>query len=150
MGKEKRITIRLCDRTMMIIDELTEHANVTKSAFIRYIIDRTLDKLIAKEGYIDENKTKVLITHPASAGHGLNLQAGGHIIVWFGVTWSLELYQQANARLHRQGQTKPVMIYHLITKGTMDERVMKAIANKENGQNAMIDAVRAIMNDGNG
>ena len=98
----------------------------------------------------NEGKTKVLITHPASAGHGLNLQAGGHIIVWFGVTWSLELYQQANARLHRQGQTKPVMIYHLITKGTMDERVMKAIANKENGQNAMIDAVRAIMNEGNG
>lgn len=97
----------------------------------------------------NEGKTKVLITHPASAGHGLNLQAGGHIIVWFGVTWSLELYQQANARLHRQGQTKPVMIYHLITKGTMDERVMKAIANKENGQNAMIDAVRAIMNEGN-
>ena len=98
----------------------------------------------------NEGKTKVLITHPASAGHGLNLQAGGHIIVWFGVTWSLELYQQANARLHRQGQTKPVMIYHLITKGTMDERVMKAIANKENGQNAMIDAVRATMNEGNG
>ena len=98
----------------------------------------------------NEGKTKVLITHPASAGHGLNLQAGGHIIVWFGVTWSLELYQQANARLHRQGQTKPVMIYHLITKGTMDERVMKAIANKENGQNAMIDAVRAIINEGNG
>lgn len=98
----------------------------------------------------NEGKTRVLITHPASAGHGLNLQAGGHIIVWFGVTWSLELYQQANARLHRQGQTKPVMIYHLITKGTMDERVMKAIANKENGQNAMIDAVRAIMNEGNG
>lgn len=98
----------------------------------------------------NEGKTKVLITHPASAGHGLNLQAGGHIIVWFGVTWSLELYQQANARLHRQGQTKPVMIYHLITKGTMDERVMKSIANKENGQNAMIDAVRAIMNEGNG
>lgn len=98
----------------------------------------------------NEGKTKVLITHPASAGHGLNLQAGGHIIVWFGVTWSLELYQQANARLHRQGQTKSVMIYHLITKGTMDERVMKAIANKENGQNAMIDAVRAIMNEGNG
>jgi SNF2 family DNA or RNA helicase len=98
----------------------------------------------------NEGKTKVLITHPASAGHGLNLQAGGHIIVWFGVTWSLELYQQANARLYRQGQTKSVMIYHLITKGTMDERVMKAIANKENGQNAMIDAVRAIMNEGNG
>ena len=58
MGKEKRIAIRLCDRTMMIIDELTEHANVTESAFIRYIIDRTLDKLIDKEGYIDENKTR--------------------------------------------------------------------------------------------
>ena len=151
------------DAKIEALEELVEAASgdpVLVFYSYRHDADRIMESLkkydpVMLEGEKDisdwnEGKTKVLITHPASAGHGLNLQAGGHIIVWFGVTWSLELYQQANARLHRQGQTKPVMIYHLITKGTMDERVMKAIANKENGQNAMIDAVRAIMNEGNG
>lgn len=88
-------------------------------------------------------KIKLLLAHPASCGHGLNLQAGGHIIVWFGPTWSLELYQQANARLNRQGQTKPVMIYHLIAEGTADERVMKALDEKSTTQSALIECVKA-------
>lgn len=88
-------------------------------------------------------KIQVLLAHPASAGHGLNLQAGGNIIVWFGHTWSLELYQQANARLHRQGQTETVVIHHLVTEGTMDEAVMKALENKAVGQEALIEAVKA-------
>jgi len=88
-------------------------------------------------------KIDILLAHPASTAYGLNLQAGGHIIVWFGLTWSLELYQQANARLYRQGQDKPVIIHHLVAKGTMDESVMKAIKNKAAGQDALLEAVKA-------
>lgn len=84
----------------------------------------------------------MLLAHPASAGYGLNLQAGGHIIVWYGLTWSLEQYQQANARLYRQGQTEPVIIHHLVTTGTMDEQVMKALANKEAGQDKLLEALK--------
>lgn len=85
----------------------------------------------------------VLLAHPASAGHGLNLQAGGRTIVWFGLNWSLELYQQANARLDRQGQTKPVKVYHITTQGTIDTDVMRALAEKSAGQQGLIDAVKA-------
>ena len=91
----------------------------------------------------NSKKVRLMIAHPASAGHGLNLQAGGNIIVWFGLTWSLELYQQANARLDRQGQTKPVMIYKLICAGTMDEEVSAAIDRKADGQSALMAAVKA-------
>lgn len=92
----------------------------------------------------DWNKGKVpmMLAHPASAGYGLNLQAGGHIIVWYGLTWSLEQYQQANARLYRQGQTEPVIIHHLVTTGTMDEQVMQALANKEAGQDKLLEALK--------
>ena len=84
-----------------------------------------------------------MLAHPASAGHGLNLQAGGNIIIWFGLTWSLELYSQANARLYRQGQKQNVIIHHLVSKGTMDEDVMKALEGKEVGQEALLNAVKA-------
>ena len=85
----------------------------------------------------------MLLAHPASTAYGLNLQAGGNIIVWYGLTWSLEQYQQANARLYRQGQDKPVIINHLVTKGTMDEQVMKALQSKVAGQDALLAAVKA-------
>ena len=88
-------------------------------------------------------KIPMLLAHPASAGHGLNLQAGGHIVVWFGLTWSLELYQQANARLHRQGQKHGVIIHHLVAEGTVDEEVMRALLNKAVGQDALLAAVKA-------
>ncbi|MEG2656099.1 MAG: DEAD/DEAH box helicase [Clostridium sp.] len=91
----------------------------------------------------NEGKTNILLLHPASAGHGLNLQYGGNVIVWFGLTWSLELYQQANARLHRQGQKETVIIHHLISKGTVDEDVMKSLGNKEINQNVLLEAVKA-------
>lgn len=81
------------------------------------------------------------LIHPASAGHGLNLQAGGHLLVWFSLTWSLELYQQTNARLYRQGQTQPVTITHLATTATLDEAVLKALETKNTTQAALIDAV---------
>ena len=91
----------------------------------------------------NEGKIQVALLHPASAGHGLNLQYGGNIIVWFGLTWSLELYQQANARLFRQGQKETVIINHLIAKGTVDEDVMNALANKEIDQNKLLESVKA-------
>lgn len=85
----------------------------------------------------------ILLAHPASAGHGLNLQAGGNIIVWFALTWSLELYQQANARLYRQGQENNVIVHHLVTEGTVDEDVMLALEGKAEGQDALLEAVKA-------
>lgn len=91
----------------------------------------------------NSGKIAVLLAHPAGAGHGLNLQVGGHIIVWFGLPWSSELYLQANARLYRQGQGKPVIIHHLIAKGTMDEDVVKALTDKVNKQDALMQAVKA-------
>jgi SNF2 family DNA or RNA helicase len=91
----------------------------------------------------NDGEIQVALLHPASAGHGLNLQYGGNIIVWFGLTWSLELYQQANARLHRQGQKETVIIHHLIAKGTVDEDVMNALANKEINQDMLLEAVKA-------
>jgi len=91
----------------------------------------------------NEGKVKVALIHPASAGHGLNLQDGGSTIIWFGLTWSLELYQQMNARLWRQGQKNTVVIHHIITKGTHDEDVMKALEQKNIRQSDLIEAVKA-------
>lgn len=84
----------------------------------------------------------MLIAHPASVGHGLNLQAGGNIVVWYGLTWSLERYQQLNARLHRQGQTEPVIVHHIITKDTVDETVLAALERKDTTQRALLDAMK--------
>ena len=88
-------------------------------------------------------KIQLAIAHPASCGHGLNLQSGGSTIVWFGLTWSLELYQQANARLYRQGQKNTVVVHHIITKGTVDEKVMTALKNKDIGQASLMEAIKA-------
>ena len=91
----------------------------------------------------------VALAHPASIGHGLNLQDGGHIIVWYGLTWSLELYQQANERLNRPGQKNVCVVYHLILKGTHDARVLEALKNKDKGQAAALEALRLeIMKEG--
>ena len=86
---------------------------------------------------------QILLAHPASAGHGLNLQAGGHTAVWFGLPWSLELYEQGNGRIHRQGQERPVVVYHLVTTDTIDEDVIAALDDKAAGQEALLNAVRA-------
>jgi SNF2 family DNA or RNA helicase len=88
-------------------------------------------------------KIKIFLAHPASAGHGLNLQAGGHIVIWFGITWSLELYQQANARLNRQGQTEAVRIYHIITEKTVDERVLEVLNGKNIRQEELLKKLKA-------
>ncbi len=87
-------------------------------------------------------RIRLLLAHPASVGYGLNLQAGGHTIVWYSLPWSLELYQQANARLHRQGQTMPVIVHHLVAAGTVDEQVMKSLKKKDMSQAALMDALK--------
>ena len=92
----------------------------------------------------NKGELPVALIHPASAGHGLNLQSGGSTLVWFGITWSLELYQQTVARLYRQGQeSRTVTIIHILTQGTVDEKIMKALADKDSTQSALIDAVKA-------
>jgi SNF2 family DNA or RNA helicase len=109
---------------------------------IRERIDcRTLDKPEDIDAW-NRGEIPVALAHPASIGHGLNLQDGGHIIIWFGLTWSLELYQQANERLNRPGQKNVCRIYHLILAGTHDERVLKSLYNKDQGQAAAIEALR--------
>ena len=90
----------------------------------------------------NNKEIQVLLAHPASAGHGLNLQYGGNTVIWFGTDWSLELYQQANARLHRQGQSRPVNVYHLITENTIDEDVIKSLASKSSGQESLMKAIK--------
>lgn len=93
----------------------------------------------------NEGRIQVLLAHPASVGHGLNLQAGGNIIIWYGLTWSLELYQQANARLYRQGQKNSVIIHHLVAEGTVDEHVMEVLQTKDKGQLGLLQAVKAMI-----
>ena len=88
-------------------------------------------------------KIGMLLAHPASAGHGLNLQRGGSVLVWFGLNWSLELTQQFNGRLHRQGQKKPVRVISLVAEGTIDERVVDVLKNKDATQKNLIDALKA-------
>ncbi len=92
----------------------------------------------------NKGQIKMLLAHPASAGHGLNLQHGGSIIVWFGLNWSLELYQQFNGRLHRQGQTKPVRVVHIVADGCIDDKVMLAIENKAETQQELLNALKLI------
>lgn len=146
--------VELHDRKLDALEDIIESAN-GKPLLVAYWFKHDLQR-IKKRFDVKEIKTSkdiidwnngnipVAVIHPASAGHGLNLQAGGSTLVWFGLTWSLELYQQTNARLWRQGQTSgTVVIEHIITKGTIDERILKALSLKEVTQNALIDAVKA-------
>ena len=90
----------------------------------------------------NEGKVPILLAHPASAGFGLNLQDGGHIMAWYGLPWSLEQYLQAVARLQRQGQKYPVMIYHIVAAGTVDEQVVRSLAAKDMTQSTMINILK--------
>jgi SNF2 family DNA or RNA helicase len=103
----------------------------------------TLDKDPETINRWNRGEIKMLLAHPASAGHGLNLQAGGSLCVWFGLVWSLELYQQFNARLHRQGQTKPVRVVHIVAQGCIDERVLQVLASKDASQRDLLRALKA-------
>jgi SNF2 family DNA or RNA helicase len=91
----------------------------------------------------NDRKIDILLAHPASAAYGLNLQQGGNHVIWFGLNWSLELYQQANKRLHRQGQTEKVIIHHLTVAGGVDEDVAKALENKTSTQDQLMLALKA-------
>jgi SNF2 family DNA or RNA helicase len=147
------------DRKLDALEDLIEAAN-GKPVLVAYWFKHDLERISArlKDRHIsftkldtsdsiaswNEGQWPVALIHPASAGHGLNLQSGGSTIIWFGLTWSLELYQQANARLWRQGQkAETVVLHHIIAKDTIDERVMKALSAKDKTQTALIDAVKA-------
>ena len=152
-GEEQSVH-HIHDEKLNALEDLIESAN-GKPVLVAYWFKHDLARIKAKFPFVREIKTdadirawnrgeiEVGIIHPASAGHGLNLQTGGSTLIWFGLTWSLELYQQTNARLYRQGQKNTVVIHHIVTKGTIDERVLKALEKKEKTQNSLIDAVKA-------
>ena len=146
------------DRKLDALEDIIEAAQgpILLCYWFKHDLERITKKLdelkveyarISSDGSIrmwNEGKFQVGLIHPASAGHGLNLQAGGNHIVWFGLTWSLELLEQTNARLWRQGQrAETVVVQYLVTAGTIDERILDAISKKEKDQNALIDAVKA-------
>lgn len=145
--------VEIHDRKLDALEDIIESMN-GKPLLIAYWYRHDLERIKIRfsvreiktsENISDWNKGKipVALIHPASAGHGLNLQNGGSTLVWFGLTWSLELYQQTNARLYRQGQKNTVVIQHIITKGTIDEQILKALQKKDKTQADLIDAVRA-------
>ena len=150
---ERGAVVKIHDRKLDALEDVIEAANgkpVLVAYWFKHDLDRILHRFPAEKldsaasiRRWNDGEIQLAVIHPASAGHGLNLQAGGSTLVWFGLTWSLELYQQTNARLWRQGQKDTVVIHHIIAKGTIDEQVMLALANKETGQAALIDAVRA-------
>ena len=152
-GEEQSVH-HIHDEKLNALEDLIESAN-GKPVLVAYWFKHDLARIKAKFPFVREIKTdadirawnrgeiEVGVIHPASAGHGLNLQTGGSTLIWFGLTWSLELYQQTNARLYRQGQKNTVIIHHIVTKGTIDERVLKALEKKEKTQNSLIDAVKA-------
>lgn len=146
---------RIHEHKLDALEEIIEFANgnpVLIAYWYQHDIARILNRiksvrqLKSSKDIADWNAGRIPVAalHPASAGHGLNLQAGGNTLVWFGLTWSLELYQQTNARLWRQGQeADTVVIHHIITKDTIDEQIMAALQRKDRTQSALIDAVKA-------
>lgn len=144
--------VRIHDRKVEALEEIVDTAAEPVLVFysFRHDLDSIRERLPAAktlEGPADiaawnRGEIRVLLAHPASVGYGLNLQEGGHVIVWYGLTWSLELYQQANARLYRQGQEKPVIVHHLIAEGTVDEQVMRALQSKDTSQRALLEALK--------
>lgn len=150
---DERNPIRIHDRKLDALEDLVEAANgkpVLIAYWFKHDLARMKERLSIREirsssDIIDWNAGRIPVAaiHPASAGHGLNLQAGGSVLIWFGLTWSLELYQQTNARLWRQGQKHTVIIEHIVTEGTIDEQVMRALQSKNKTQEALIAAVKA-------
>ena len=155
---EEKEVFHIHDRKLDALQDQIEGAN-GKPVLVAYWYNHDL-KRIRERFKVREIKTSkdikdwnngdipVAVIHPASAGHGLNLQNGGSTLIWFGLTWSLELYQQTNAKLHRQGQTDTVIIHHIITRETIDEDVMKALRLKEKTQASLIDAIKARLGGG--
>lgn len=151
---EEGEVISIHDKKLDALEDVIEGAN-GKPLLVAYWFKHDLERMKKRftglreirssKDITDWNEGKITVAaiHPASAGHGLNLQRGGSVLVWFGLTWSLELYQQTNARLWRQGQKDMVIIHHIVTKGTIDEQVMRALKRKDRTQEALIDAVKA-------
>lgn len=149
---ENGSAVRIHDRKLDALEDLIEAANgkpVLIAYWFKHDLERIqerfqVERLDSADSILRWNRGEipVAVIHPASAGHGLNLQAGGSTLVWFGMTWSLELYQQTNARLWRQGQQNTVVINHIVTKDTIDEQVMASLKRKDRTQSALIDAVR--------
>ena len=151
--------IAIHERKLEALEDIIEAANgkpVLVAYWFRHDLERITERLhklkipcsrLDTDGSIrrwNAGEIPAALIHPASAGHGLNLQGGGNTLVWFGLTWSLELYQQTVARLWRQGQkSEIVVVQHIITKGTIDEQIMKALSEKDTTQAALIDAVKA-------
>jgi SNF2 family DNA or RNA helicase len=145
--------VEIHDRKLEALEDIIESMNgkpLLIAYWYRHDLGRIKSRFSVREIKTSEDisdwndgKIPVALIHPASAGHGLNLQNGGSTLVWFGLTWSLELYQQTNARLYRQGQKNTVVIQHIITKGTIDEQILKALQKKNKTQADLIDAVRA-------
>lgn len=155
---EDREVFHIHDRKLDALEDLIEGAN-GKPVLVAYWFNHDLDRIKGRFKVREIKTSKdirdwnngdipVAVIHPASAGHGLNLQSGGSTLVWFGLTWSLELYQQTNARLWRQGQKETVVIHHIIAKDTIDEDVMRALKLKEKTQDDLIDAVKARIGGG--
>lgn len=151
-GEDKKV-LEVHDKKLDALEDLIEATN-GKPVLVVYWFKHDLERIKKRfsireiKSTIDikdwnDGEVPVAVIHPASAGHGLNLQAGGSTLIWFGLTWSLELYQQTNARLWRQGQKETVVINHIIAKGTIDEDVMKALNKKEVSQEALLEAVKA-------
>lgn len=146
-------SIHIHDRKLDALEDLIEGANgkpVLVAYWFKHDLERIKERFDVREiktskDITDWNNGKIsaAVIHPESAGHGLNLQLGGSTLIWFSLTWSLELYQQTNARLYRQGQKDTVVIHHIVSKGTIDEDVMKALKAKEKIQDALIDSVKA-------
>ncbi len=151
--------VTIHDRKLDALEDIIEAAN-GKPLLVAYWYKHDLERITARLVEIkvpfarldtdasirkwNAGELPVALIHPASAGHGLNLQSGGSTIVWFGLTWSLELYQQTNARLWRQGQTAgTVVVQHIISENTIDGRIMKALSDKDSTQSALIEAVKA-------
>lgn len=151
--------IPIHDRKLDALEDLIEAAN-GKPLLVAYWFKHDYERIAARLRKLhipfskldtadsirrwNSGELPVAVIHPASAGHGLNLQSGGSSLVWFGLTWSLELYQQTNARLWRQGQiADTVVIQHIVTKGTIDSRILKALSTKDSTQSALIEAVKA-------
>ena len=151
---EDRKVYPIHENKLDALEDLIESAN-GKPVLVAYWFKHDLERIRARFPEAREIKSSedihkwnrgeiaIGLIHPASAGHGLNLQEGGSTLIWFGLTWSLELYQQTIARLYRQGQQNTVVVHHIVTKGTIDERVLKALEKKEKTQDALIDAVKA-------
>ena len=155
---EEKSVLHIHDRKLDALEDLIEGAN-GKPVLIAYWYKHDLNQIKKRfpvreiqtsKDILDWNNGNISLAtiHPASAGHGLNLQSGGSTLIWFGLTWSLELYQQTNARLWRQGQTSTVIIHHIIFQDTIDEDVMKALKKKEKVQGNLIDAVKARIGGG--